>query len=265
MSKMRKLFAVMSVVAVLFIAGCAKDDSLPYQGDSAKLIYATGQKFMLDGDYSDAVLAYRSLIAQYPFEYYAQKGMLDLSYSYHQKGDDPMALAVSEQYLRLYPTAKDRYYAYYILGIVYSDNGRGFLQKYLPYDMDQHDPKNYKLAFKNFKQVVILAPDSSYAKDARRRMIYLKNIIAQYELNIAQFYYDRSAFVASVNRAKIIVENYPDTPQVQQALVLMLKSYQRLNLTKLVNSTVAVIKKNYPDNAYIKSLESSQKRPTARL
>ncbi|MCF6767218.1 outer membrane protein assembly factor BamD [Thiotrichales bacterium 19S11-10] len=262
---MRKIFAITCFAMAILIAGCSKREGLLYQGDSAKFIYATGHNYMVEGYYTDAIEAYRSLMAQYPFEHYAQKGMLDLIYSYHEKGDDPMALAIAEQYLKLYPAAKDRYYAYYMLGIIYSDNGRGFLQKYLPYDMDQHDTTGYKEAFKNFQKVLTLAPNTPFADDARRRMIYLKNIIAQYQLNIAQFYLDKGAYVSAINRAKVIVEKYPKTPQVEGALVIMLKSYQRLNLTKLINSTATVIKENYPNNTYLNSLEQSGKRPTARL
>ncbi|MCF6764767.1 outer membrane protein assembly factor BamD [Thiotrichales bacterium 19S3-7] len=262
---MRKIFALGCALVIMLISGCASDKGLPYQGDSAKFIYATGHNYMVDGNYTDAIEAFRSLMAQYPFEYYSQKGMLDLMYSYHQKGDDPMALAIAEQYLKLYPTNEERYYAYYMLGIVYSDNGRGFLQKYLPYDMTTHDPTGYKRAFYNFKQVVALAPDTPFAEDARRRMIYLKGVIAQYELNIAEFYLGKGAYVAAINRAKIVVKQYPKTTQVEGALVVMLKAYQRLNLVKLVNSTSDVIKENYPNNSYLTSLEKSKKRTTARL
>ena len=114
-----------------------------------------------------------------------------------------MVLASSSRYLRLYPESDDSVYAYYMTGIENYNSGRGFLQRYFPYDMSQHDPKNYQQAYDAFDKVVSKYPNSVYAKDSRRRMVYLKNVMAHYELNVSEYYFQMKAYAASLARARV--------------------------------------------------------------
>jgi len=99
----------------------------------------------------------------------------------------------------------------------------------------------------DFSELVALFPNSQYSKDARQRMIYLRNMLAEYELHVAKFYMKRGAFVAAANRAKTVIESYQRTPAVREALVILAKAYKIMNLNDLSNSTLKVLKLNYPD------------------
>lgn len=247
------------LMMALIISSCAKDKKLPYQGDSPEYIYAKGHTYLKEGDTTNAIKAFRSLNAQYPFEKYSKLGMIEMIYAYYLKNDEAMARAIAKQYIKLYPNSEYIGYAYYMLGVLNFNNGRGFLQKYLPYDMDKHDPTNYKKAFKDFNKAIAIEPNADYANDARRRMIYLVDVMAQYELNIAQYYFDKGAFVASINRAQKIIEHYPNSTKVEQALVLSVKAYKMLMLDKQAEDTLKVLQANFPNNKYLNELQSSKK------
>jgi outer membrane protein assembly factor BamD len=219
---------------VLLLTGCASSATKdPYQGFDAQTIYAKGHTYLQKGDYSEAITAYQSLDSQYPFESDSQKGDLEIIYAYYEDGQPALALAAADRYIRLYPTSDNLDYAYYMRGVVAYDNGRGFLQRYLPYSMSQHYAENYLSAFTDFKTVITRWPNSPYAPDARRRMIYLNDTLGQYELNVAQFYYDRGAYVAAINRAQVAILHYPTTPAARDALKLMAESYQALGMNDL--------------------------------
>ena len=254
------IYILIIITTAIILAGCAKDDKMPYQGDSPEYIYAIGHTFLKEGDYTKAIKAFRSLNAQYPFEKYSKLGMLEMIYAYFQKTDEPMASAIAKQYIKLYPNSKNVGYAYYMLGVINFNNGRGFLQKYLPYDMDKHDPENYKKAFNDFSKAIALNPQANYATDARRRMVYLIGIIAQYELNIANYYYEKGAYVAAIDRAQLIIQHYPNSPQVEDALVLSAKAYKMLLLPIQAAETMEVLKANFPKNNYLVNLEKTQKK-----
>ncbi len=264
---MKKILAgTVLLLSVLLFSGCASDENiLPYQGDSAEYIYAIGHNYMKEGDYTSAIKALKSLNAQYPFEHYSQLGTLDLIYSYYQKAEPAMVIATASQFIKLYPSNKDVGYAYYMMGVVHFDNGRGFLQRRLPYEMSHHDPSNYKKAFFELKRAVQLEPDANYVSDARRRMIYLNNTIGQYEYNIAKYNFEHAAYVGAINRAKTIVEQYPRSEAVEGALVLMIRSYKILNLPDMAVSSTAVLKENFPDNSYLSNLRKAKQRPTVLL
>ena len=43
-------------------------------------------------------------------------------------------------------------------------------------------------------------PDSAYAADAKARMVQLRNLLARHEINVANYYFKRGAYVAATNR-----------------------------------------------------------------
>jgi outer membrane protein assembly factor BamD len=160
-----------------------------------------------------------------------------LIYAYYQKNDPTLALSTAERYLKLYPNDADAAYAYYMSGVIDFENGRGVLQTYFPYEMSDHNVNNYDLAYKTLNIVTTRYPNSVYATDARRRMMYLNNIEAEYELKIAQFYYDRKAYVAALARAKDVILQFSQTPSVIPALTLSERAYLALDLPELANES----------------------------
>jgi len=238
-------------IAILFLSGilaaCSSSPVKdPYSGLKASYIYAKGHGYLQRGYYDNAITAYQSLDSQYPFESYSQLGDLDLIYAYYKDGEPALALAAADRYIMLYPHAKDLAYAHYMKGVIEFEDGRGFLQKYFPYSMAQHSPASYAKSYSEFQLILNKYPNSPYSQDARRRMIFLKNTMAQYELNVANFYFKLKAYVAAANRAKIVLQHYPRTPAVKPALELIIKSYKLLNLPRLAVDYQKVFTTNFP-------------------
>lgn len=255
---MKAFLLIFCVISSLILAGCASNkDKDPYAGWSSNKIFAAGHHYVKEGDYTDAIAAFVSLNAQYPFEANAKQGDIELIYAYYKAGDPALALAASSRYLKLYPDDPNAAYAYYMAGVIEFNNGRGFLQRYFPYNMSEHHSSNYVSAFNSFNTVLVHFPESPYASDARRRMIYLKNMLGNYQLNIAQYYFDQKAYVAVLNRSKIILTRFPRTTAVKPALQLMIRAYGQLGLNELQANAEKVYTTNYGDDAFIKQLNPS--------
>ena len=232
---MKKLI-LLGLCALLSLTACStKEKKDPYLNWAAPKIYTTGHVYLKKGDYNDAIAAYESLNSQYPFSPSSQNGDLELIYAYYLSGDPALSLAASSRYIKLYPNDPNAAYAYYMAGVVEFNNGRGFLERYLPYQMNQHQSDNYNSAFSSFNQVTTLFPQSPYVQDARRRMIYLNNTLAEHDLAVAQYYFDRKAYVASSARAENIIVQYPASPAVIPAMQLLANSYEKLELNDLAN------------------------------
>ncbi|MGL5294060.1 MAG: outer membrane protein assembly factor BamD, partial [Aeromonas sp.] len=86
------------------------------------------------------------------------------------------------------------------------------------------------------------------AADARARMISIKNRLAKYDLSVAEYYVKRGALVAAANRAKMVIEGYPDTVETEKALEIMVESYDTLKMPKLAKHAREVLAENFPDN-----------------
>ena len=133
-------------------------------------------------------------------------------------------------------------------------------------DLSERDQKAAKESFEAFKELVARFPDSRYASDARARMTYIVNSLAQYEVHVARYYYSRGAYVAAINRAQSALTDYQDVPAVEEALFILLRSYDALGMTQLRDDTRRVMEKTYPQSEYLsRGSKSGQERPWWKL
>jgi len=246
---------LLSIIAIL-ISSCSRvttsnDIPLAYMGYSADYIYAEAHTQMQDEDYYDAIQSYKSLNAQYPFTPEAEKGTVELIYVYYDNSEAEMALALANQFIKTYPYSDHKGYVYYMIGVVGFEDGRGILQTYTPYDMSHHDYTGYLDAYKNFERAIKLNPKGAFVKDAKRRMVYINNIIAKYYLNISVFNFKRGAYNGAIDRAQEVVKKYPNSASVEEALVIMAQSYEKLGLTIQHDDTIRVLEENFPDSEYV--------------
>jgi outer membrane protein assembly factor BamD len=233
----------------LMLSSCTTSTPSPenlYPGQSEAKIYADGKESMLKGNYEEAIHHFENITSVYPFGEYAQKSQLNLIYSYYKKDNFPLALAAADQYIRLYPRGENIDYAYYMRGIVQFEENKGVFERFFKTDFAKRDLTGLKKAYIDFNRLQTYFPKSQYTPYAKRRLIYIRNTLALHELQVAQFYYERQSYVAAANRANEVVQHYQGAPQVPQALVLMVKSYQKLGLTKDADESLRILKLNFP-------------------
>jgi outer membrane protein assembly factor BamD len=57
--------------------------------------------------------------------------------------------------------------------------------------------------------------------------------------------------VAAVNRAQTTVQEYRDVPAVEEALFIMVQSYDKLGLVQLRDDTQRVLENSYPNSTLL--------------
>ena len=85
---------------------------------------------------------------------------------------------------------------------------------------------------------------------AKQRMIYLKNLLAEHEIYVADFYMKRGAYLAAIGRAKYVIEHLPNTPQTPYALSILVEAYEILDYKELRQTSLNILEANYPDFNY---------------
>lgn len=250
---------VFFIMVIGLVNGCSSTNPDPtkvFQNQSATQIYRDGEQALAERDYSQAIKHFEALDALYPFTAHTEQAQLDLLYAYYQNDDTASAGAAAERFIRLYPQSAHVDYAYYMRGLAHFDQDRGWFQRIAPTDLSARDAGSMQQAFDDFGQLVRLYPSSVYAPDARQRMIYLRNMFAGHELHIAEFYFEKQAYVAAVNRTNYIVQHFQSTPQVEVALGIMVRSYRKLGLTTLADQTKSLLQLNYPNSVVLKELNT---------
>ena len=251
------------IVFVLLLAGCSfirKDNGNEERNWSVERLYSEAKKALTSHNYTKAAKYYEFLETRYPFGVYGQQALLDLAFVNFKLEKYDEALSACKRFIRLYPQNPHVDYAYYLKGLVNFNRGRSMIDRFLPIDMSQRDPGNALEAFQDFSELGRKYPDSEYLDDARKRMVYLRNLLAEHEINVAKYYMRRGAFVAAVNRARYVVENYPRTPSIPDALVIMAKSYKILEMDKLSEDTLRILEMNYPGNPGIEEVKTTRVR-----
>lgn len=255
---------VLFIVTVLMgaLAGCSgfgeKKDIT--RGWSAQRLYDSAKSALNAGDYDTAIDHYEKLESRYPFGVLAQQAQLEVSYAYYKYQEPASAIAAADRFIKLYPSHPNVDYAYYLKGLTSFNKGKGLItsiiERYVPSDDSQRDTAALRDAFQDFAELTKRFPNSRYAEDATQRMLYLRNTLAQHEIHVANYYMERSAYVAAANRAKYVVENYQRTPSVVDGLVIMAKAYKILSLDDLSEDAIRVLRLNFPQHPGINEVEN---------
>jgi outer membrane protein assembly factor BamD len=244
-------------LAALIANGCATtnpDPAVKYQNQSYEQLFHRAENNLARGKNSTAIKQYEALDALYPFNPHTEQAQLDMMYAYYETGDMASTVASAERFIRLYPDSPHADYAYYMKGLANFSQDRGWMQRYFPTDLSRRDPGTAYQAFDDFAHLIHLYPNSCYACDARQRMVYLRDLFANHELHVATYYYRRGAFVASANRATYILDHYEDTPQVEPALGMLVRSYRELGLVCLSDEALHTLEMNFPNGIVYRNL-----------
>jgi outer membrane protein assembly factor BamD len=260
--KCRTGFLTQLVLVVMLgvgLSGCGgffdKEED-PTRNWSAQQLYNTGKDSLEEGDFEKAIEFYQKLDTRFPFGPLAQQAQMETAYAYYRSNESASAVAAADRFIKLNPRHPNVDYAYYIKGLARFDQGRGFIDKLSPLDPSQRDPGSALESFQDFSELVTRFPNSRYAKDARSRMLFLRNNLAKHEMHVANYYMRRGAYVAAANRAKYVIENYDQAPSIPEALVLMAKAYKVLGLNELSSDAVRVLKLNHPQHPGITEVEA---------
>jgi outer membrane protein assembly factor BamD len=256
---MKKIYSLFLVMFLLVsITACKKNkkkDSVEVTKFSAEVLYGNAKRYLDLEVWDNAILNYQYLRNQYPFGRYAEQGSLELAYAYYKSYQMELAISTLERFIKNYPAHEHLDYAYYIKGLIYFDSERGLMQKIKPGNSIDRNQENAKQSFVAFKTFIEKFPKSKYAADAQQRMIFIRNQLAAYELQVAKYYLRRKAYVASINRSKYVIESYQKTNSVGEAIAVMTEAYTQLGQNDLAASSKLVLQKNYPNHGYLQGEE----------
>lgn len=241
---------IILTVLALALTGCSSSeneiDKVPDK--SAQSLFVDARSALDNGLYQKAIQILGAIDSRFPFGPISHQVQLDLIYAYYKSGDAAQGIALTDRFLRLNPNNSNIDYVYYMRALINISTEENLFQDLAGIDRTDRDPEASRSAFKDFKSIVTDFPDSKYAADSRKRMISIKSRLAQYEIAVAKYYIKREAYASAANRARYVVEYFSPSPEIEQALEIMIECYDKLALTDLKKNAMQVLAANYPNN-----------------
>ena len=241
----RKLFLFL-FVGFLLQACSSKDEQLDARL-LEKELYDSSQTRMKSGNFSSAIASLETLESRFPFGRYAEQAQAELIYAYYMNYEFEAARSSAERFINLHPRHPHSAYAYYLRGLSAFTDDSGLFSRYFESDLSRRDIEPAKRSFDDLSDFLSRYPNSAYAAHAQQRMVYLRNILAQHELHVANFYMKRKAYVAAISRARYVLEHMPSTPQTPEALSILVRAYGIIGYEDLKEKNLEILKMNYPN------------------
>ena len=232
---------------VVLIVSCSSNEELPDERLVEKELYDQAQSRLKSASYSTAIISLESLESRFPFGRYAEQAQAELIYAYYMNSQFEASESAAQRFINLHPRHSHTGYAYYMKGLAAFTDDAGLFTRYFQSDLAKREIIMAQKSFDELSEFISRYPDSKYVPHAKQRMIYLRNLLAEHEIYVADFYMKRGAYLAAVGRAKYVIEHLPNTPQTPYALSILIEAYEILNYPELRDINLKILNSNFPD------------------
>ncbi|HLL10711.1 MAG TPA: outer membrane protein assembly factor BamD [Rubrivivax sp.] len=255
------LWALLASTFLQF-AGCSSTPKDESAANTAERLYKEARGDMEAGSYDRAIKSLERVEGLAAGSLLAQQALLDMAYLNWKSGERTTALSTVDRFIKLNPSSAAYDYALYLRGVINFNENLGLLGNLAGQDISERDQASSRESFQSFKQLVDQFPNSRYAPDARLRMNHIVNSLASYEVHVARYYFRRGAYLAAATRAQQALTEFQQSPAVEEALYLLVQSYDKLQLTQLRDDADRVLRQNFPNSAFLtQGLAARDKRP----
>jgi outer membrane protein assembly factor BamD len=257
----RRSAPIVPLALAALLAACGstpKED--PNSPKAIEQLYADAKDELNGGSYDSAIKSLEKVEGRAAGTLLSQQATLDLAYAYYKTNERAQAISTLDRFIKLHPSSPALDYALYLKGVVNFNDNQGLLASLGGQDLSERDQQASRDAFQAFKQLIDQFPDSKYTPDAKLRIDYIVNSLADYELHVARYYFRRGAYVAAANRAQQAVQEFQQAPATEEALYIMAQSYDRLGLIPLRDDADRVLRKNFPSSRFLAEGVTKPKR-----
>ena len=263
-SSKRNLSILGFFMLLLLVSSCSSNEEMPDERLVEKELYDQAQTRLKNGSFSTAILSLEALESRFPFGRYAEQAQAELIYAYYMNSQFEASQSASERFINLHPRHSHTGYAFYMKGLAAFTDDSGLFSRYFQSDLAKREVVMAQTSFGELSEFISRYPESKYVPHAKQRMIYLRNLLAEHEIYVADFYMKRGAYLAAIGRAKYVIENLPNTPQTPFALSILVEAYEILEYEELRKTSLEILNANYP-NFDFQGNESVKERSWANI
>ena len=229
----------------LAVASCAKDNDIDIASyveeiEPADVLYNQGLANLKAGRLKEASRKFAAVDRQHPYSEFARKSQVMSAFTQYRSGEYSAAINSARRYAALYPSDNETAYALYIVGLSYHRQIR---------DVTRGQAEARK-TIGAMQELIDRFPESEYVGDAKVKMRFARDQLAGKEMQIGRYYLERREFIAAVSRFKGVVQRYPNTRHVEEALARLTESYLAMGLVREAQASASVLGHNFPDSQW---------------
>ena len=244
----KRNLGILSIFFILMnLASCSSNDEIPDERLIEKELYDQAQTRLKNGSFSTAIISLEALESRFPFGRYAEQAQAELIYAYYMNSQFEASQSAAERFINLHPRHSHTGYAFYMKGLAAFTDDSGLFSRYFQSDLAKREVVMAQTSFDELSDFISRYPSSKYVPHAKQRMVYLRNLLAEHEIYVADFYMKRGAYLAAIGRAKYVIEHLPNTPQTPYALSILVEAYEILEYEGLRKTSLDILKANFPD------------------
>lgn len=191
-----------------------------YEMMSAESIYNSAHENMIKKNYHEASEEFLEIEKQHPYSSLAIQGSLMAAYASFLEMKYTNSVQILNTFIAYHPTHKRIDYAYFLLGMSY-------LKQISSSERSSEHSKN---ARDTFKLLCSKFPNSKYATEARKKLNYLNDLLANYEMNIGRFYQNNNNFIAAIPRFQNVINSFFYTSLTPEAYYRIIESFLNLGM-----------------------------------
>ena len=243
------LAAGISLAAPAFVGcGAAPTAATLSYGESARRDYERAYAAFRDNDCLTAVPLFQHTRREYPYSRYAALSELRSADCELEQMHYAESIRQYRAFIRARPTHPDIDYAHFRVAVAY------FRQ--IPQDFflspprEERDQGPTRSALRIFVRFAREYPESEHLAEAARMQREVMALLARHELYVADYYLGRDRPRASIARLHTLLEDYEGSGVEPQALVLLGRTYLRLEQRSEARLAFGDVIQRYPESGY---------------
>jgi len=235
-----RLVMIGMVAALAITAGCsgqgARNKEKPIESFSAEEIFKQAEFELETGrKATEATRLFGEVERLYPYSEWAKRALIMQAFSYHKDKDYENSRTAAQRFIDFYPADEDAAYAQYLLAISYYDQID---------DVGRDQGLTFQ-ALQALRTVIERYPESDYARSSILKFDLAFDHLAAKEMEIGRYYLKRGNFSASINRFRVVVEQFQTTSHTAEALHRLVEAYLSLGLDSEAQTAGAILGHNF--------------------
>lgn len=233
-------FIYFIVIFSLLLTACGKKAVKTEEVFDAEKFLARADNLISNKEYEEARKVLIEVKNRDTSKKYAPLAHLKIADSYIKEEDIYHGIEEYRKFIELYPDNRFASYAQYQIAMAYfnqiesPDRGSGAAQK----------------ALKEFLLLKERYPRNPFKEAVELRIEKCKNMIADGEFLVGDFYYNKGSFNSAITRLKGLIEKYPEYKKNDEVLLLIGKSYQGLKMKDKAAEFFKMLLERYPSSRF---------------